>query len=145
LAPFASLTHLNLQHNQLQLASVAPLSQLPSLQHLDLSHNPLGGPAHCQAAQGAANSMGAARQQGVGAESAQRHSAAELVGAGAGGVFVQLQELDLSSSRIKQVQPLQELLACMPELAVLRLLNTPLAERCRAGKVEEQVHSRRQC
>jgi hypothetical protein len=84
--------------------------------------------------------MGAAVQQDMDPESAQTRSAAELVGAGAGGVFVQLQELDLSSSRINQVQPLQELLACMPALAVLRLLNTPLAERCRAGKAQEQAH-----
>lgn len=84
--------------------------------------------------------MSAAGQQGV-AEDCARTG---LFEAEAGGVFLQLQELDLSSSRIKQVQPLQELLGCMPELAVLRLLNTPLAERCRAGKVQEQVSSR-QC
>jgi hypothetical protein len=89
--------------------------------------------------------MGAEVQQGVGAKSAQTQSAAELVGSGAGGVFLQLQELDLSSSRIKQVQPLQELLACMPELAVLRLLNTPLAEHCRAGKVQSRAYAHKQC
>lgn len=56
-------------------------------------------------------------------------------------LFVQLQVLDLSSSKVKQVQPLQELLGCMQELAVLRLEHTPLAECCRAGKVQEQVRN----
>lgn len=121
LAPFSSLMHLDLQHNQLQLCAVAPLAQLPVLQHLDLSHNPLQGPAQCtyiaQTAGCAEGSAGRLEQMG----------------------FAQLQVLDLSSSRVKQLQPLQDLLACMQALNVLRLLNTPLAESCRAGRVSEQV------
>jgi Leucine-rich repeat (LRR) protein len=121
LAPFSSLTLLNLQHNQLQLCAVAPLAALPALHHLDLSYNPLQGPAHCTyTAQAASCTEGSA--------TGQEHRG-----------FAQLQVLDLSSSRVKQLQPLQELLGCMQALTVLRLLNTPLAERCRAGRVPEQV------
>jgi hypothetical protein len=49
---------------------------------------------------------------------------------------MQLQVLDASSSRVQQLQHLQELLGCMPELVELRLMHTPLAARC---KVLEQV------
>lgn len=55
------------------------------------------------------------------------------------GTFAHLHVLDLSTSRVKQLQPVQVLVECMPQLQVLRLLHTPLAERCRIGKCQEQV------
>lgn len=123
LAPFGTLAKLNLQHNQLQLGAAAHLRQLPVLQHLDLSHNPLGGPAHCTHAQDA-GVQSATQGEAV--------STASTGGAAAGGVFVRLQVLDLSSSRVQQLQHVQELLGCMPDLVELRLMHTPLAARCKA-------------
>lgn len=52
---------------------------------------------------------------------------------------MRLQVLDLSSSRVQQLQHVQELLGCMPDLLELRLMHTPLATRCKAL---EQVRKR---
>lgn len=121
LAPYTSLTRLNLQHNQLQMAAVAAFGQLPVLQELDLGHNPLNGPAHCT--------------QPVAQDNPS------LAPLSRPNVFPQLQVLDLCSSRVKQLQPVQEVLGYMEVLSVLKLVHTPLAERCRSGKVQEQVGS----
>lgn len=121
LAPFTSLTRLNLQHNQLQMAAVAALGQLLVLQELDLGHNPLNGPAHCIQPVAQDNPS-------VAPPNSQK-------------AFQQLQVLDLCSSRVKQLQPVQELIGYMEVLSVLNLVHTPLVERCRSGKVQEQVGS----
>lgn len=115
LAPFTSLTLLNLQHNHLQLAHLEVFAQLPVLQHLDVSHNSLNGPPP--------------RVEGDMAS----HGGASC------GSFDSLQVLNISSSRVKQLQAVQELLSRMRSLILLQMTHTPLADRCRSGKLHVQV------
>lgn len=103
---------------------MAALGQLPALQLLDLSNNPLQG------------SLDTLEQCSVQLQDAEEAGGGHHVSCTS---FPELQVLDLSSSRVRQVQPLQELLDRMPRLEVLQLVHTPLAERCKAGKVDVQV------
>lgn len=140
LGPFTCLSYLDLSHNRLSGSALLPLGHLPALQQLLLGHNPVRSAPEGLAGPGVgADSSNSSAVEQAGTAAPPAAAADDTCSGGsrpssrsAGVRFSQLQQLDLSHTKVKTAKHLLALLV-LPRLAVLQLTGTPLAARCWSG------------